>query len=134
MESLLGAAGIAAIVGLVAVLKSVFLPDRYAPLAALVLGLILVLGFKLQNPEAVLWFDAVFQGIVLGLSASGLYNAARVTTQGASVVRENQAHGNLVVLLPHPNGPDSKPSVVQAVAQPTSGVEVDVAPKEPGVE
>ena len=58
------------VVALVQLLKGIGLPVRFAPLASLVLG---VLGTLVVGT-----FD-VLAGVVVGLSAAGLYSGARTT-------------------------------------------------------
>lgn len=61
------------VIGLVAVLRTAGLPVRVAPLTAIVLG---ILGaVALQGFSAAV----VIAGIVIGLSASGLYSGTKTT-------------------------------------------------------
>lgn len=71
MEIVAGFSAIAILTGLVELTKRIGLPDRLAPVASLVLGVALAYfaaGFSLQS---------VLSGIVLGLSASGLYSGVK---------------------------------------------------------
>lgn len=71
MEQFTFGAFVAITVGLVEVIKRVFpLIEKYAPLFSLIIGILLMLtnGFNVQN---------VVQGIVVGLSASGLYSGGK---------------------------------------------------------
>jgi hypothetical protein len=63
------------VLGLVSVAKISGLPERWAALGSVVLGLIVaaLLGFSGG------WKEIVLAGIVLGLSASGLYSGAKAT-------------------------------------------------------
>ena len=60
------------IIGLVAVATRVGLPTRFAPLLAVVLGVLSM------------WVSDVtlLQGIIFGLSSSGLYDVAKTTIAG----------------------------------------------------
>lgn len=73
MES--GAFGVALvplIVGLVEVAKQVGLPSRLAPALSVLLGI--CAGFALETSGAA---EALVTGLMLGLSASGLYSAGK---------------------------------------------------------
>jgi hypothetical protein len=63
------------VLGLVSVAKISGLPERWAALSSVVLGLIVatLLGFSGG------WKEIVLAGIVLGLSASGLYSGSKAT-------------------------------------------------------
>ena len=64
------------IVGLVEVGKRSGLSKRYAPIAAVVLGLLG--GFAIKSDI----IEAVFFGVASGLSACGLYDFGDVTVRG----------------------------------------------------
>ncbi len=64
------------VVGVVKAIKMANLPSRWAPLASLVLG---VVGAFLIGD---LSFASALQGIVVGLSASGLYDVGNKTVLG----------------------------------------------------
>ena len=61
------------LVGLVTVAKEVGLPSKYAPLTSVVMGVGLV------ALTGVAWQAFVVQGIIAGLSASGLYSGTKAT-------------------------------------------------------
>lgn len=69
-------AAIPVTVGLVAVLKGIGLPSRWAPVASIALGALLI------SLIAPVWQVIVAQGIIVGLSASGLWSGAKATFQG----------------------------------------------------
>lgn len=81
---LAGAAAVPLIVALVEAAKQAGLPARWAALLAVVLGLLLSLGFQAAGgtSDSRGWADATLAGLALGLSAAGLYSGARAT-QGA---------------------------------------------------
>jgi len=61
------------VIGLVQVAKAMKLPDNFAPLASLVLGCALV------ALTGATWQASLVQGIIVGLSASGLYSGGKAT-------------------------------------------------------
>lgn len=75
MEPVIQAVVVAGVVGLVEVLKIAGLPSRFAPVAAIILG---IGGFVLM-PGGMGVREIVFYGILSGLSASGLYSGVKKT-------------------------------------------------------
>lgn len=70
--------GVPLIVAIVAVIKQALTPDsKYVPVISMVIGLLVSLGDAVFNSGSVSkaadW-NAALQGVVLGLSASGLYD------------------------------------------------------------
>jgi hypothetical protein len=63
------------VIGLVAVIKKVGLNTRYLPVVALILGMLGVVG--LEGISA----TALIGGIVVGLSASGLYSGTKAVVK-----------------------------------------------------
>ncbi|HCJ57127.1 holin [Lutispora sp.] len=61
------------IMAVIEILKGVGLPKRFGALAALILGIVIGIFF-LDQPQIKL---KIFQGIIYGLSASGLYSGAK---------------------------------------------------------
>lgn len=59
------------IVGLVQVIKGVGLPNKYAPVASIVLGVTILAIVGLA------WQAFLIQGIIVGLSAAGLYSGSK---------------------------------------------------------
>lgn len=76
--STLALAAIPIALGLVAVAKQVGLPSKYAPVASILIGTGLV---ALTGVE---WQTMIAQGIIVGLSASGLWSGGKalITTEG----------------------------------------------------
>jgi len=70
-----GYAIIPIVIGLVEVLKRAGLPKNLAPLASVILGIVISIFYL--TPDNIL--QAVFLGTVIGLSAVGLYSGARTT-------------------------------------------------------
>jgi len=80
MELQLSAYGIALIpiiVALVGLAKKTGLRAKWAPWAALILGV--GAAFVYVSAD---WRQAVLAGIVMGLASSGLYSAGKATTKG----------------------------------------------------
>lgn len=79
-----GVASVPLIVGLVAAIRQVGLPDRFAPVASLVFGVLLGLaGTFMANamtPQGIV--QGVIVGLGLGLAASGAYSATKTTILG----------------------------------------------------
>jgi len=69
------------IVALVEGAKRLGLPARWAPLVAVLLGLACgVLAYLgTVAPSVHRWYEAVGGGVILGLSAAGLYSGAKAT-------------------------------------------------------
>jgi hypothetical protein len=63
------------IVGVVSVLKTVGVPSKWAPLISLVLGLGVAVLVETSLPIRILG------GLIIGLSASGLYSGAKASFQ-----------------------------------------------------
>jgi uncharacterized membrane protein (DUF441 family) len=62
------------ITGLVQVAKLTALPDKYAPLLSLLIGIAIAF---IINGVGLSWGQHVIAGIIYGLSASGLYSAGK---------------------------------------------------------
>jgi len=65
----------AVVVGVVQVAKTLGLPTRFAPLLAVVVGVLIVLGLSLFQAT----FSVILTGVVVGLSAVGLFSGVRAT-------------------------------------------------------
>ncbi|QIA28227.1 hypothetical protein DYI95_005500 [Thermaerobacter sp. PB12/4term] len=63
------------IAGLVELLKRQGMPTRWAPPVALLLGTALSLGYAVAGQT--LWFEALIQGLALGLGSMGLYSGVK---------------------------------------------------------
>lgn len=74
-----GIAAVPAIVGLVQVAKDMGLAARFSPALAVLLGILAAVGQELATASPALQpiVAAVFAGVALGLSASGLYSGAK---------------------------------------------------------
>lgn len=62
-------------IGLVQVFKTIGIPSRFAPLVSIILGIALycIDGFNVKTD--------LLAGIIVGLSASGLYSGVKTTVQ-----------------------------------------------------
>lgn len=68
------AVAVSVITGIIEVLKRTFLPAKFAPITALVLGIAFsVFANNVFN------FDVVLFGAITGLSSMGLYDGAKIT-------------------------------------------------------
>ncbi|QDF15754.1 holin [Microbacterium phage Finny] len=57
--------------------KDLGLPSKLSPLVAVVLGVALTILGALSLGTVSNWYETVSLGVILGLSASGLYDGAR---------------------------------------------------------
>ncbi len=76
-------AAVPLIAGLVEVAKRAGMHSAWSPLLALLLGLMLSVGYQFVAVTSTRqeWFSAVIVGLGLGLAASGLYSAAKNTAE-----------------------------------------------------
>ncbi len=79
MDMVGGASAIAIIMGLVQLSKGLGIKEKYCPLLAVILGLLISLGYHFFNQNT--WYEALIVGLVLGLSAVGLYSGTRETAE-----------------------------------------------------
>ncbi|NMB35049.1 MAG: hypothetical protein GX989_02050 [Firmicutes bacterium] len=79
MEMVGGASSIALVLGLVQLAKILGLKEKYCPFLSLCLGLLVSLGYHFYNHKT--WYEAVIIGLVIGLSAMGLYSGTKETVQ-----------------------------------------------------
>lgn len=73
------------IIAIIEVLKGLGLPKRFAPLISLIFGILAGI-FYLDHPELKV---RIFQGIVYGLSAAGLYSGAKNTLEEIRFRKKN---------------------------------------------
>lgn len=78
-EIIAGGSAMLAIVAIIEVLKMLGLSKKYAPIAAVTLGLVFSLSLAFYG-EAV-HYSAAVRGIIAGLSAVGLYSGAKNTAE-----------------------------------------------------
>lgn len=78
IEAITTLATVPAVIALVTLFKDLGLPSKLGPLAAVVLGVLLsVLSALAVGPITANWYETVSVGVILGLSASGLYDGAK---------------------------------------------------------
>jgi hypothetical protein len=65
------------IVALVELAKRQGLPDQRAPLIAVGLGVLFMILGRLDQPVLGTWYEVVLHGLVVGLTACGLYSGGR---------------------------------------------------------
>jgi hypothetical protein len=76
MTTLFGITLIPAIVGLVQVAKDAGIPSRFAPLVAVLIGLLTAVAQAAAATHT--WIPAATAGVAVGLAACGLYDAGRL--------------------------------------------------------
>ena len=86
ITSLVALGGVPLILGLVQLFKPFITDTRYYPLVALAFGLLinLVAGWALGASVATDWVTALFNGIIAGMAASGLYSTGSTLREGAA--------------------------------------------------
>jgi len=79
-----GVAVVPLIIAIVAVAKSLGLENRWAPLAAVVAGVVIVVANQAAQvvPGFGDWYQAVLAGLAAGLAAVGLYSGSKNTLGG----------------------------------------------------
>lgn len=66
------------VIGIVAVARQAGLPSKYAPLASVLVGIVLaVLADVTSTVDFDTWYSALVTGIATGLMASGLYSGTK---------------------------------------------------------
>jgi hypothetical protein len=98
---LLGAASVPAILGLVEALKTAGLPARWAPLAAVALGILASAATFLELQWPLL--HALLAGAGIGLAASGLYSGFAKPFYGPSTLtKATPPPATTALLIPDP--------------------------------
>lgn len=93
MEAVFTIATVPAILALVQLAKDFGLQGRWATLLAVVLGILLNVAVVFLGEEA--WFQAAAAGLILGLSAAGLYDIAKVaSTKPETILIEQYSSSN----------------------------------------
>lgn len=72
--------------------KAIGLPDRFAPHAALGLSLLIAIAYQLaaQYPGMMPWLEAIGGGIVMWLTATGIYHSGQNIAQGMGLVKPKE--------------------------------------------
>lgn len=84
MQSIFAAVAIAAplTMALVELIKRQGLPDRFAPITALLSGLAMVALMMLADVLTLDWGQVALTGVIAGLTASGVYSGVRAVKTG----------------------------------------------------
>lgn len=88
MDAIALVATVPAVIALVTLAKDLGLPSKLSPLLAVVLGVALSLFSAAALGGITNFYEPIALGLILGLSASGLYDGAKAIGSGASVVVE----------------------------------------------
>jgi uncharacterized membrane-anchored protein YitT (DUF2179 family) len=94
IKSIVALGGVPLILGLVQLLKPFITDTRLYPLLAVGFGLVinLIAGWALGAGVPSDWITALFNGIIAGLAAGGLYSAGSTLKEGAAADKENPLH------------------------------------------
>ena len=94
ITSIVALGGVPLILGLVQLFKPFITDTRFYPLIALGFGLAinLVAGWALGASMATDWVTALFNGIIAGLAAGGLYSAGSTLNEGSAADKNNSLH------------------------------------------
>ena len=86
ITSIVALGGVPLILGLVQLFKPFITDTRFYPLVALAFGLAinLIAGWALGASASSDWVTALFNGIIAGMAASGLYSAGSTLKEGAT--------------------------------------------------
>lgn len=79
------------ILAIIQALKMVGLPNKYAPIASIALGVIV--GFIFRHETADL-SQTILAGVTYGLSASGLYSGVKTTAHAPKKEQQNGTNTN----------------------------------------
>jgi hypothetical protein len=92
ITSIVALGGVPLILGLVQLFKPFITDTRVYPLIAVAFGLAinLVAGWALGASVATDWVTALFNGIIAGLAASGLYSTGSTMKEGAAADKNNR--------------------------------------------
>lgn len=94
LDTIATIASVPAIIALVTLAKDLGLPSRLSPLLAVLLGVTLSLFADFGTDNTITdWYTPISMGIILGLSAAGLYDGAKAVggSRTASTVVVNES-------------------------------------------
>lgn len=89
METITTIATVPAVLALVTLAKDLGLPRNLSPILAIVLGIGLTILDGLAGRGISNWYQEISVGLILGLSASGLYDSAKLMGNNPPLVDEN---------------------------------------------
>ena len=94
ITSIVALGGVPLILGLVQLFKPFVTDTRFYPLLALGFGLAinLVAGWALGANASSDWVTALFNGIIAGMAAGGLYSAGSTLKEGAAADKTDPLH------------------------------------------
>ncbi len=94
ITSIVALGGVPLILGLVQLFKPFISDTRFYPLLAVGFGLAinLIAGWALGAGVPSDWIIALFNGIIAGLAAGGLYSAGSTIKEGSAADKENPLH------------------------------------------
>jgi len=94
ITSIVALGGVPLILGLVQLFKPFITDTRFYPLVALGFGLAinLVAGWALGASASSDWVTALFNGIIAGMAAAGLYSARDTLKEGSAADKTNPLH------------------------------------------
>ena len=94
ITSIVALGGVPLILGLVQLFKPFITDTRFYPLVALGFGLAinLVAGWTLGASMATDWVTALFNGIIAGMAAGGLYSAGSTLKEGSAADKTDPLH------------------------------------------
>ena len=94
ITSIVALGGVPLILGLVQLFKPFVTDTRFYPLLALGFGLAinLVAGWALGARASSDWVTALFNGIIAGMAAGGLYSAGSSLKEGAAADKTDPLH------------------------------------------
>lgn len=94
ITSIVALGGVPLILGLVQLFKPFITDTRFYPLVALGFGLAinLVAGWGLGASMATDWVTALFNGIIAGMAAGGLYSAGSTLKEGSAANKTDPLH------------------------------------------
>ena len=92
VQSLVALGGVPLILGIVQMFKPFVSDTRFYPLLAVAFGLVinLVAGWTLGASTASDWTSALFNGIIAGMAASGLYSTGSTLKEGSEADKNNR--------------------------------------------
>lgn len=88
MDTITTLATVPAVIALVTLLKDLGLPSKLGALAAVLLGVALSVLAALSVGPVGNWYETVSLGVILGLSAAGLYDGAKAIGAKQTIVVE----------------------------------------------